>query len=168
MTKKEKMAYEKKPVAVKTADEDMKKLLKSREKARFAEAMKTVKWILKGDKENLAKLGKHELLCFSDSRLAGKGGDKEDEGVVLVYGDTLKLTFAEAVLIVSYANVKAKESVYSVTEHVGSIFRIDGKRVTLDDVKFMVKAFGKHERAKGSGAKGKSDKKKKKPVKDKS
>lgn len=168
MTKKVKKASEKKQVAVKTADDDMKKLLKSREKAKFAEAMKTVKLILKGDKENLAKLGKHELLCFSDSRLAGKGGDKEDEGVVLVYGDTLKLTFAEAVLIVSYANVNAKESVYSVTEHDGSIFRIDGKNVTLDDAKFMVKAFAKHETAKAKEAKGKSDKKKKNPVKGKS
>jgi len=128
-----------------TEEEDMKKLVEMKDKARKAETLKTARELLKGDKENLSKLGKHKLMAFYDKRF-----DKENDGkgcVMLVFGDTLNMGFKDSIIVCSYANVMAKDAKYAVDTQTGTLFRLDGKPVTLEDGKLMAKAYDEYAKA---------------------
>lgn len=128
---------------VKTNGADLHKLEEARQKARLAEILKTARELLKGDKENFKKLGKHELMAFYDNRFS-----KENDGkgvVMIVFGDTLNMSVSDTIMVASCANVMLKDSVYAYAidfkEWTASIFRMDNKPVTMEDGKVLVKAY---------------------------
>ena len=143
--KKEAKGKDNRTEAVKTDGSDLHKLEEARNRAHLAEVLKTAKELLKDDKENLAKLGKHELMAFYDKRF---GKENDGKGAVMImFADTLNLSVADTVLIVSCANVVRKESIYAFTidyrSNEASIFRLDEQSVTMEDGKFIVGAYNK-------------------------
>lgn len=134
---------------VKTDPEDMKKLLESRRKARLIEQMNTAREMLKGDMDGLKRLGKHKLIAFYDKRFKDENGGKGR--VMLVFGDTLGMDFPSIVLAASYANVMEKSAKYAVETQMGTLFRLDGKPVTVEDGKLMAKGYDEYLKTKGKG-----------------
>lgn len=117
---------------------------KAQEKARMKEVMQAARKLLKGDKENLAKLGKHELMAFYDTRF--KSENDSNGALMIVFGDTLNMGKEDTIMVVSCGNVLLKKCVYGYA--VGgngnaSIGRVDKKPVTMEDGKVLVKAYEK-------------------------
>ena len=127
---------------VKTDQEDMMKLLESRRKARLVEQMRTARELLKGDKDGLKRLGKHKLIAFYDNRFKDENGGKGR--VMLVFGDTLGMDFESTVIAASYANVMEKSAKYAVDTGMGTLFRLDGKPVTIEDGRLMAKGYDEY------------------------
>lgn len=117
---------------------------KGRDDARLKECMKTVKRMLRGDKENLAKLGKHELMAFYDTRFKSENDSKG--ALMIVFGDTLNMGKENTIMVVSCGNVLLKKCVYGYAvdgNGDASIGRVDKKPVTMEDGKVLVKAYEK-------------------------
>ena len=134
-------------------DDDM-----ARENARMKEVVKAVRKLLKGDEDNLRKIGKHELMAFYDTRF--KNEQDKDGFLMIVFGDTFSMGVKDTIMAMSCANAMLKDCVYGYTV-IGaeaSISRMDGKPVTKDDGKVIVKAYNE---IMGKGAKVKDKKKRK-------
>lgn len=123
---------------------------KAREEARMKEVAKAVRKLLKGDDDNLRKIGKHELMAFYDTRF--KNEQDKDGVLMIVFGDTFSMGVNDAIMAMSCANAMLKECVYgySIRGTEASIARVDGKPVTMDDGKVLVKAYNE---IMGKGAK---------------
>lgn len=128
---------------IKANDADVGKLENDSQNARLTEILKTAREMLKDDKKNLKKLGKHELMAFYDTRFKemndGKGA------FMIVFGDTLNMSVSDTIMVASCANVMLKDSVYAYAinhnEGEASIYRVDNKPVTIEDGKTLVKAY---------------------------
>lgn len=129
---------------------------KAREKARMKEVAKAVRKLLNGDDDNLRKIGKHELMAFYDTRF--KNEQDKDGVLMIVFGDTFSMGVKDTILAMSCANAMLKECVYgyAVIGAEAIISRMDGKPVTMDDGKVLVKAYNE---IMGKGAKVKDKKK---------
>lgn len=136
---------------VKTDPEDMTKLMESRRKARLVEQMRTARELLKGDKDGLKRLGKHKLIAFYDNRFKDENDGKGR--VMLVFGDTLCMDLESTVLAASYANVMEKSAKYAVDTGMCSLFRLDGKPVTIEDGRTMAKGYDEYIKSKRKSGK---------------